>query len=131
MTASLFTEFNALSTSLNASQATKASTLEVMNNLVGNFDQSNGNTAAEAHVDAYWAVSILEDAGDDGSADWYRKLHPQLMNVLGEEKQALEKLNLFLTALNLNYDLEQVLGNDLEVAAIRMGKIIVDTVGNS
>ncbi len=82
------TSFNVLDTNLNAHPARKASVLEIMNNLVANFDKSMRNATAQAHIDGSWAVAIIEDGGDDNGADWYRKLHQRLMNELNKEHLA-------------------------------------------
>ncbi len=129
MTHTLFKEFNALASVVNTARAKKFKTLKHMNGLVGSFDESCLNTPAEEHIEGYWAVVIIEDAGDDSGADSYRNLHPQLMDAMTEEKLAFDELVNFLFRLNL------VAVNDtnepLSVLGIRSGKIIVDVIGRA
>ena len=103
--------------------AQKTRTLTLMNNLVGNFSAEYLNAFAEDHIDGYWAVSILEDNGDEAGAEGYRNLHAKLMKALAEEAKLIEDCRNVLNVLGITTFDEQNLLNNLTTLLIAHGKI--------
>jgi hypothetical protein len=101
----------------------KTRTLTLMNNLVGNFSDKYLNASSEDHIEGYWAVSILEDNGDEAGAEGYRKLHAKLMQTLKEEAKLIEESRNVLKVLGMTTFDEQSLLNNLTTLLIAHGKI--------
>lgn len=92
--------------------AKKNKTLTSMNNLVCNFSDKHQNALAEEHIDGYWAVSILEDNGDEAGAEGYRKLHAKLLETLAEESKIITECRDTLALLGITaFDEQNLLNN--------------------
>lgn len=101
----------------------KNRTLTLMNNLVSNFSDKYQNASAEDHIEGYWAVSILEDNGDEAGAEGYRNLHAKLMKTLEDEAKLIEECRNILNLLGITTFDEQNLLTNLTTLLIAHGKI--------
>lgn len=101
----------------------KNRTLTLMNNLVSNFSDKYQNASAGDHIEGYWAVSILEDNGDEAGAEGYRNLHAKLMKTLEDEAKLIEECRNILNLLGITTFDEQNLLTNLTTLLIAHGKI--------
>ena len=133
MKTQLFLErFDKLSYAVTSALQKKNQILKVMSNLVGNFNKIYQTADAMVHINnGYEAVMIIDDGGDEGGADWYRKLHPQLISAVNQEKQAISEFQAFMDALKLKPTMEGAWQLNLETLAIKSGKIITNVTGNA
>lgn len=111
--------------------AKKTRTLALMNNLVGNFSDKHQNALAEDHINGYWAVSILEDNGDEAGADGYRHLHARLMTVLEEESKIITECRDILKLLGITSFEEKNLLENFTTLLMANGKILSPHFGKA